>query len=148
MADEVQDFGIGVEEIDERNGTFHVLGGCGDSGDRRLHSAGRHGAIAEGNAGDVIAAELAFGDVAAGLVGRVGVDGADVVVSNGVSTGDGVCGEVARQIPLAHLFAQSLEFFRLKLVDNNRGFSGVVNNARCRIGNDHVVAKIVNHVFI
>lgn len=67
VADEVQDFGIGVKEVDERNSALDVLGGCGDGGDRRLHSAGRHGAVAEGNAGDVIAAKLTFGDVAAGL---------------------------------------------------------------------------------
>ena len=41
--------------------------------DDRRCAGGRHGAVAEGNAGDVIAAKLTFGDVAAGLVRRVGV---------------------------------------------------------------------------
>ena len=36
VADEVQDFGIGVKEVDERNSALDVLGGCGDGGDRRL----------------------------------------------------------------------------------------------------------------
>ena len=148
VADEVQDFGIGVKEVDERNSALDVLGGCGDSGDRRLHSAGRHGAVAEGNAGDVIAAKLTFGDVAAGLVRRVGVDRTDVILTYRVSTGNGVCRKVARQIPLAHLFTQSLEFFRLKLVEDNGSFGSIVNNTRRRIGNDHIIAKIVDHIFI
>ncbi len=93
-----RNFGIGVKEVDERNSALDVLGGCGDSGDRRLHSAGRHGAVAEGNAGDVIAAKLTFGDVAAGLVRRVGVDRTDVILTYRVSTGNGVCRKVARQI--------------------------------------------------
>lgn len=106
------------------------------------------GAVAEGNAGDVIAAKLTFGVVAAGLVRRVGVDRTDVILTYRVSTGNGVCRKVARQIPLAHLFTQSLEFFRLKLVEDNGSFGSIVNNTRRRIGNDHIIAKIVDHIFI